>query len=174
MAQVKHILRRLSQYEAVFTRPPFTRLVSSASLSFGSAISLRARKRSILLPPRLEAWGASASEDLVCGDTPHPVLRATRPAQPRCAGGGRRKHCAAATFAITATSDLPDGRRLRIPVQPSREKYFTSVFQKSVALLPHPASMKRGVTRESSRNVGRDAVDATVSCAHEIAGRRES
>jgi hypothetical protein len=37
--------------------------------------------------------------------------------------------------------------------------------------LAHPASMKRGVTAESSRNVGRDAVDATVSRAHEIAGR---
>jgi hypothetical protein len=85
MAQVKHILRRLSQDEAVFTRPPFTRLVSSASLSFGSAISLRARKQSILLPPRLEAWGASASEDLVCGDTPHPALsrHPPRPAQLR-------------------------------------------------------------------------------------------
>ena len=30
--------------------------------------------------------------------------------------------------------------------------------------------MKRGGSR-SSRNVGRDAVDATVSCAHEVAGR---
>jgi hypothetical protein len=43
-----------------------------------------------------------------------------------------------------------------------------------MACLSHPASMKRGVTRESSRNVGRDAVDATMSCAHEVAGRGQT
>jgi hypothetical protein len=43
-----------------------------------------------------------------------------------------------------------------------------------MAYLSHPASMQRGVTRESSRNEGRDAVDATMSCAHEVAGRGQT
>jgi hypothetical protein len=75
---------------------------------------------------------------------------------------------------LTAPSDLPDGRRPRNPVQPSCEKYFASVFQNYVVALSPSRLDEEGRYGQSSRNVGRDAVDATVSCAHEVAGRRES
>jgi hypothetical protein len=44
-------------------------------------------------------------------------------------------------------TDLPVGRRLRIPVQPTREKYFASGFQKIVIFFPDPA-LPRGAYRD--------------------------
>jgi hypothetical protein len=58
-------------------------------------------------------------------------------------------------------------------VQSPREKYFTSVFQNYVIWSRYPAS-SRGAYRDRQRRGARDAVDATMSCAHEVAGRSNS
>jgi hypothetical protein len=65
--------------------------------------------------------------------------------------------------------EIREPLQLRALVQSSREKYFASVFPKSVICLAIP-SRKRGASR-SSRTLGWDAVDAAASGAIVVAGR---
>jgi hypothetical protein len=56
---------------------------------------------------------------------------------------------------------LPDALIFRICVNPFREKYISSVFQKYMLLCRHPASA-RGALRVVT-NAGRDVMDAATS-----------
>jgi len=72
------------------------------------------------------------------------------------------------------TTPLPDGQItcvVRIPVQPPREKYSASVFQKYVVSLRIPSLLARGVSR-SSRTLGAGCGGRDdVARAGDIAGR---
>jgi hypothetical protein len=59
------------------------------------------------------------------------------------------------------------------PVESHRGIYFVSVSE-IVVILPTSRLDEEGRYGRSSRNVGRDAVDATMSCAHEVAGRGQT
>jgi hypothetical protein len=58
------------------------------------------------------------------------------------------------------------------PIDHIAGKKYLLRFQNYVPHLSHPASSKGRIA--IVMNAGRDAVDATVSCAHEVAGRRKS
>src|SRR6266566_1404817 len=89
------------------------------------------------------------------------------------------RHCRLTSRCTTSIDET------RCPTGKSRSpaEFLSSPRAKNTSLAPSGKSPARfrasrldaeGRYGQSSRNVGRDAVDATMSCAHEIAGRGQT
>jgi hypothetical protein len=73
-------------------------------------------------------------------------------------------------LAHPASGDLPDGRVALTLSSPSA-KNISLPFYRNLRFPIRHSARAEGRYGRSSRNVRRDAVDATMSCAHEVAGR---